>query len=93
MRFMASGPRSRRGAGVGAAVARRDPALAGCSRRPSPRRSPRCPYDRSVLRHEVDYRFRGPLGGFGARASRRSAGRSWRLKRGVLAQKREIEAG
>jgi uncharacterized protein YndB with AHSA1/START domain len=50
------------------------------------------PYDRSVLRHEVDYRFRGPLGGFAARSLNAVGGAQLALRHGVLAQKREIEA-
>jgi uncharacterized protein YndB with AHSA1/START domain len=49
------------------------------------------PYDRSVLRHEVEYRFRGPLGGFGAMSLNALGGAHLALKRGVLAQKRQIE--
>lgn len=49
------------------------------------------PYDRSVLRHEVTFRFRGPLGGFGAAGLNAMGGAQYGLKRGVLAQKREIE--
>lgn len=49
------------------------------------------PFDRSVLRHEVTYRFRGPLGGFGAAGLNAMGGAQYALKRGVLAQKREIE--
>lgn len=50
------------------------------------------PYDRSVLRHEVDYRFRGPLGGFAARSLNAVGGAQLALRHGVMAQKREIEA-
>jgi hypothetical protein len=49
------------------------------------------PYDRSLLRHEVTYRFRGPFGGFGAAGLNAMGGAQYALKRGVLAQKREIE--
>ena len=49
------------------------------------------PFDRSVLRHEISYRFRGPLGGIAARSIRAVGGSQLALKRGVLAQKREIE--
>jgi ligand-binding SRPBCC domain-containing protein len=49
------------------------------------------PFDRSMLRHEVSYRFRGPLGGFGARGLNAMGGAHFALRRGVLAQKREIE--
>ena len=50
------------------------------------------PYDRSVLRHEVDYRFRGPLGGFGAASLNMLGGAQLALRHGVLAQKSQIEA-
>jgi uncharacterized membrane protein len=50
------------------------------------------PYDRSVLRHEITYRFRGPLGGIGAQGIQALGGSQLALKRGVVAQKREIEA-
>ena len=49
------------------------------------------PFERSVLRHEVTYRFRGPLGGIGAQSIQAVGGSQLALKRGVLAQKREIE--
>lgn len=49
------------------------------------------PYDRSVLRHEVDYRFRGPLGGFAAASLNAVGGAHMAIRHGVLAQKREIE--
>jgi carbon monoxide dehydrogenase subunit G len=49
------------------------------------------PYERSVLRHEVNYRFRGPFGGIGAQSIRALGGSQLALKRGVLAQKHEIE--
>jgi uncharacterized protein YndB with AHSA1/START domain len=51
------------------------------------------PYERSVLRHEVTYRFRGLFGGLGAQSIQALGGSQLALKRGVLAQKREIEAG
>jgi carbon monoxide dehydrogenase subunit G len=51
------------------------------------------PYERSVLRHEVAYRFRGPFGGIGAQSIRALGGSQLALKRGVLAQKHEIEDG
>jgi uncharacterized membrane protein len=51
------------------------------------------PGGRSVLRHEVSYRFRGPLGGIGARSIQAVGGAQLALKRGVLAQKRQIEQG
>jgi len=50
------------------------------------------PFDRSVLRHEVSYVFRGPLGGFAAASVIAVGGASYALRRGTLAQKREIEA-
>lgn len=50
------------------------------------------PHERSVLRHEITYRFRGPFGGIGARSIQAVGGSQMALKRGVLAQKREIEA-
>lgn len=49
------------------------------------------PYDRSMLRHEVTYRFRGPFGGFGAAGLNAMGGAHYALRHGVLAQKREIE--
>ena len=49
------------------------------------------PFERSVLRHEITYRFRGPLGGLGAQGIQALGGSQMALKRGVLAQKREIE--
>jgi carbon monoxide dehydrogenase subunit G len=51
------------------------------------------PHERSVLRHEIAYRFRGPFGGIGAQSIRAVGGSHLALKRGVLAQKRDIEAG
>lgn len=51
------------------------------------------PGGRSVLRHEVSYRFRGPLGGIGARSIQAVGGAQLGLKHGVLAQKRQIEQG
>jgi carbon monoxide dehydrogenase subunit G len=51
------------------------------------------PFDRSVLRQQVDYRFRGPLGRFGAASLNAVGGAQLGLRRGVLAQKRQIEAG
>jgi ligand-binding SRPBCC domain-containing protein len=51
------------------------------------------PFDRSVLRHEISYRFRGPLGGIAARSIQAVGGSQLALKRGVLAQKRQIEDG
>ena len=49
------------------------------------------PDDRSILRHEIKYRFRGPLGGFGAASVNAVGGAHMALRRGVLAQKRQIE--
>ncbi|MEP6973509.1 MAG: SRPBCC family protein [Actinomycetota bacterium] len=49
------------------------------------------PFDRSVLRHEISYRFRGPLGGIAAQSIQAVGGSQLALKRGVLAQKRDIE--
>jgi ligand-binding SRPBCC domain-containing protein len=49
------------------------------------------PFDRSLLRHEVSYRFRGPFGRFGAAGLNAMGGAGYALKHGVLAQKREIE--
>ena len=51
------------------------------------------PNDRSVLRHEIAYRFRGPFGGVGAASVQAVGGAQLALKRGVLAQKRDIEDG
>jgi uncharacterized protein YndB with AHSA1/START domain len=51
------------------------------------------PFERSVLRHEIVYRFRGPLGGVAARSVQAVGGSQLALRRGVLAQKREIEQG
>jgi len=48
--------------------------------------------DRSMLRHEVEYRFRGPFGELGAASLRAVGGAQLALKRGVLAQKKDIEA-
>ena len=50
------------------------------------------PFARSVLRHEVTYRFRGPLGGLGAASLNAMGGAQYALRRGVQAQRREIEA-
>jgi uncharacterized membrane protein len=49
------------------------------------------PDDRSILRHEIRYRFRGPLGGLAAASVNAIGGAHMALRRGVLAQKREIE--
>jgi uncharacterized protein YndB with AHSA1/START domain len=48
---------------------------------------------RSLLRHVVDYRFRGgPLGELAARSLARVGGAHLALRHGTLAQKREIES-
>jgi uncharacterized protein YndB with AHSA1/START domain len=49
------------------------------------------PFERSVLRHEVDYRFKGPLGRFGAASLNMLGGAQMALRHGVLAQKRQVE--
>jgi ligand-binding SRPBCC domain-containing protein len=51
------------------------------------------PFDRSVLRHEVRYVFRGPLGSFAAASVRAVGGAEYALRRGTEAQRRQIEAG
>jgi uncharacterized protein YndB with AHSA1/START domain len=50
------------------------------------------PFDRSMLRHEVNFRFRGPFGRLGAAGLNAMGGAQYALRRGVLAQKREIES-
>ena len=50
------------------------------------------PFERSLLRHQIDYRFRGPLGSFAAASVNAVGGAQFALRRGTLAQKREIEA-
>ncbi|HTG47375.1 MAG TPA: SRPBCC family protein [Actinomycetota bacterium] len=50
------------------------------------------PKHRSVLRHEVDWIFRGPLGRFAAASVNAVGGAEFALRRGTLAQKDEIEA-
>ena len=50
------------------------------------------PKHRSVLRHEVDWVFRGPLGRFAAASVNAVGGAEYALRRGTLAQKHEIEA-
>ena len=50
------------------------------------------PFDRSLLRHQVEYRFRGPLGVFGAKSLNAVGGAQLALRRGLAAQKREVEA-
>jgi uncharacterized protein YndB with AHSA1/START domain len=49
------------------------------------------PFERSVLRHEVDFRFKGPLGRFGAASLSMLGGAQMALRHGVLAQKAQIE--
>lgn len=49
------------------------------------------PFDRSVLRHEVEYVFRGPLGRFAAASVNAVGGAEFALRRGTLAQKEQIE--
>ena len=51
------------------------------------------PFDRSLLRHQVEYRFRGPLGVFGAKSLNALGGAHLALRRGLAAQKRQIESG
>jgi len=51
------------------------------------------PFERSLLRHEIDYRFRGPLGHFTASSLNAVGGPRYVLRRGLAAQKRQIEAG
>ena len=50
------------------------------------------PFDRSVLRHEVRYVFRGPLGSFAAASVRALGGAEYALRRGTDAQLHAIEA-
>jgi hypothetical protein len=50
------------------------------------------PFDRSVLRHEVRYIFKGPLGSFAAAGVRAVGGAEYALRRGTEAQRRHIEA-
>ncbi len=50
--------------------------------------------DGSILRHEVEYRFRGgPLGEVAARSLEILGGAHLAVRHGALAQKREAEAG
>lgn len=49
------------------------------------------PYARCLLRHEVEYRFKGPGGGLGAASLNMLGGAHLALRRGVLAQKDQIE--
>jgi uncharacterized protein YndB with AHSA1/START domain len=46
---------------------------------------------RSTLQHVVEYRFRGALGDLAAASLRLMGGAHFALRRGTLAQKREIE--
>lgn len=51
------------------------------------------PGERSLLKHVVDYRFRGGvIGDFAARSLRLLGGAQLALRHGTLAQKREIES-
>jgi uncharacterized membrane protein len=52
------------------------------------------PNGRSLLRHEVDYRFRGgAFGRLAARSLRVVGGAGYELRHGTMAQKRDVEAG
>jgi uncharacterized protein YndB with AHSA1/START domain len=50
------------------------------------------PHARSVLRHEVTYRFRGPLGRVVAAGLNAVGGAQLGIRHGTLAQKRQIES-
>jgi hypothetical protein len=50
------------------------------------------PFERSLLRHEVDYTFKGLLGSFAGKSLAAVGGSQLALRRGILAQKREIES-
>jgi carbon monoxide dehydrogenase subunit G len=50
------------------------------------------PYERSVLRHEIDYSFRGPLGRFAAASLNAVGGAHLALRRGTLKQRDQIES-
>jgi hypothetical protein len=50
------------------------------------------PFDRSLLRHEVSYSFRGPLGRFAAASLNAVGGAHLALRRGTLRQRDEIES-
>ena len=50
------------------------------------------PFERSVLRHEVQYVFKGPLGSFAAASLRAIGGAEYALRRGTDAQLRAIAA-
>jgi uncharacterized protein YndB with AHSA1/START domain len=49
------------------------------------------PHGRSILRHEVTYTFRGPLGRVVAAGLNAVGGAQLGIKRGTLAQKRQVE--
>lgn len=51
------------------------------------------PRERSLLRHEVTYTFRGPLGGIVATGVNAVGGAQLGIRHGTLAQKRQIELG
>ena len=53
----------------------------------------RLPHDRSLLRHEVTYRFRGPLGKVVAAGLTAVGGAQLGIRVGTLGQKRQIEEG
>jgi uncharacterized membrane protein len=53
----------------------------------------RLPRDRSLLRHEVTYRFRGPLGKVVAAGLNAVGGAQLGIRVGTLGQKRQIEEG
>lgn len=50
------------------------------------------PFERSLLRHEVEYSFRGALGRFAAKSLAAVGGAHLGLRHGIAAQKREIES-
>jgi uncharacterized protein YndB with AHSA1/START domain len=50
------------------------------------------PRDRSVLRHEVEFTFRGPLGRFGAASLNAVGGAQLALRRGTRRQRDELES-
>ena len=52
------------------------------------------PQGRSLLKHEVDYRFRGgAFGRLAARSLQVVGGAGYELRHGTIAQKRDVEAG
>lgn len=53
----------------------------------------RLPRQRSVLRHEVTYTFRGPLGRVVAAGMNAVGGAQLGIRHGILGQKRQIEEG